>query len=116
MSGNTSVLNRTSLAPPKTASINLHELHLLQESHGVEAVEPCLTSPVSDVVARWQELTGEPVPLGVLRREAKRAMCDHSLTKREFILAGRVVDTAIVEALANPDLGLRVVRLRKGRR
>lgn len=116
MSGTTSVLNRNSLAPPTAASINLHELILMQESHGVEAVEPYLISSVSDVVVRWQELFGEPIPLGVLRREAKRAMCDHNLAKRDLILAGREVDEAIVEALANGDLGLRIVRLRKGRR
>lgn len=114
MTGHTSLRRAPALAPPGSASINGHEFLMLRTTHGVEVAELSqVPSPIVDIVVRWEELFDEPIPLGKLRELARNAVLNH--VGGLGGMDGPGLDDLIVETLANPDFGLRVVRLRRGR-
>lgn len=111
MTYNISVPSAKGLAPPGSASINVHEFLMMLRTHGVEVGEPQASTPLVDIVARWRELMEEPIPLGVLRDLMREAALRDSRG-----IDGPTLDDEIVATLADPDLELRVVRIRRGRR
>ena len=85
-------------------------LFSLHESHAVAAT-PNGNCHAHDLVERWAALTGEPMPLDMLRHELRRYKFGESSDPRTERTRQRLVDQALVLALLNGDV--RLVRCKR---
>ena len=75
------------------------------ESHAIAAM-PNGNCHAHDLVERWAALTGEPMPIDVLRHELRIYMFGESSDLRTERARQRLADEALVLALVNGDVRL----------
>jgi hypothetical protein len=85
-------------------------LFSVRESHAI-ALTPEGNCHARDLVERWVQLTGEPMPIDMLRQELRIYMHGHAPDYRTECAWQRLADEALAVALVNDDV--RFVRRRK---
>lgn len=90
--------------------VALQAIKSLRESH---SVAPTMDGNchAHDLVARWVRLTGEPMPIDVLRQELRSYLFGDAADPRTERHRQRNADEALAAALLNGDV--RLVRRRK---
>jgi hypothetical protein len=95
------------LADPRSSEYRLARQALLSYavSHAI-ASAPNGNCHAHDLVMRWAALTGEPMPIDVLRQELRVYMFGDASDLRTERTRQRLADEALVLALLNQDVRL----------